>query len=48
MMMTMADATKEQLAFEFAPLPTLQQRWTPDDIYASCSAETSGRLAKES
>ncbi|WP_112402750.1 RNA-binding domain-containing protein [Agrobacterium tumefaciens] len=32
---------ENQLAFDFnPPLPTLQQLWTPDDIYLKCDADT--------
>lgn len=38
----------EQLAFDFnAPLPTLPQLWTPDDIFASCDQETIKRFSED-
>lgn len=33
----LANSPSEQMAFDFnAPLPTLQQLWTPDDIFLNC------------
>lgn len=38
----------EQLAFDFnAPLATLPQLWTPDDIFNSLDAETIGRFRED-
>ncbi|WP_048648693.1 AlbA family DNA-binding domain-containing protein [Nitratireductor soli] len=38
----------EQLTFDFnAPLPSLPQLWTPDDIFGSCDQETIERFAED-
>jgi ATP-dependent DNA helicase RecG len=38
----------EQLAFDFnPPLPSLQQLWTPDDIYLTCDEDTVRRFKED-